>query len=33
MPAPVAMRFEDAADLLAQLRPRLDGLIIRDVQD
>jgi AmmeMemoRadiSam system protein B/AmmeMemoRadiSam system protein A len=28
--APVAMRFTDQADLLAQLRPRIDGLIIED---
>ncbi|MBR9973292.1 AmmeMemoRadiSam system protein B [Magnetospirillum sulfuroxidans] len=27
---PVAMRFSDQADLLAQLRPRIDGLIIED---
>jgi len=27
---PVAMRFVDQADLLAQLRPRMDGLIIED---
>ncbi|SEH26027.1 AmmeMemoRadiSam system protein B [Magnetospirillum fulvum] len=27
---PVAMRFTDEADLLAQLRPRRDGLIIED---
>jgi len=27
---PVAMRFADEADLLAQLRPRRDGLIIED---
>jgi hypothetical protein len=27
---PVAMRFADEADLLAQLRPRIDGLIIQD---
>jgi hypothetical protein len=28
---PVAMRFDDEADLLAQLRPGVDGLIIEDV--
>lgn len=27
---PVAMRFSDQAELLAQLRPRIDGLIIED---
>jgi hypothetical protein len=27
---PEAMRFEDEADLLAQLRPGVDGLIIED---
>lgn len=27
---PVAMAFRDEADLLAQLRPRIDGLIIED---